>query len=138
MSDIYLTPTADGAEIEIVNGKLRTTSALEVAVYLSLFTQQSWQDMTNETGDRYGTRIPLLYSRTINNQTRNALIQAALEALAWMTAAGVADEVQADAVIASARRIDLTVTITKPQGVEDFVYAVNWDAQEAELLEANT
>jgi phage gp46-like protein len=137
MSDMYLTPTADGPEVEIDNGKLRVTSALEVAVYLSLFTPQSWGDMAQNTANRYTSRIPeIMRGRTVSNQTRVALIQAAIDALAWMTRDGVADEVQADAVIESARRIDLTVTISRPEGDTDFVYAVNWDAQEALLKEA--
>jgi phage gp46-like protein len=136
MSDIYLTATNDGAEITLDNGKLRTTSALEVAVYLSLFTPQSWGDMTRESGERYTTRIPELFRRTVSNQTRVAIMMAATDALAWMVRDGVADEITADAVIESARRIDLTVTISRPEGDVDFVYAVNWDAQEALLKEA--
>ena len=137
MSDMHLTPTADGAEITLDNGKLRTTSALEVAAYLALFTPQSWQDMSRESANRYTSRIPaIMRGRTVSNQTRNALIQAALDALAWMTRDGIADEIEVDAVIVSARRIDLTVTISRPDGGAEFVYALNWDAQEAELREA--
>jgi phage gp46-like protein len=71
----------------------------------------------------------------VSNQTRVALIQAATDALEWMIREGVADEVQVDAVVVSGNRIDLTVRISRPVGGAEFVYAVNWDAQVAELKE---
>jgi phage gp46-like protein len=139
MSDIYLNPTADGADIAIDNGKLRTTSALEVAVYLALFTPETWQDMPRDSANRYTSRIPeIMRGQTVSNRTRIALMQAAVEALAWMIRDGIADEVVADAAVVSSRRIDLTVTITRPDGGDEFAYALNWDAQNAELLEATT
>jgi phage gp46-like protein len=135
MSDLLLMPTNDGAEIVLDNGTLQTTATLQVAVYLSLFTPQSWGDMTRDTGRRYTSRVPEVMQRTVSNRTRLALIQAALDALGWMTRDGIADEVQADATVVSANRIDLTIRIFRPSGDADFVYAVNWDAQFAELKE---
>ena len=137
MSDLYLKPTNDGAEIAVVSGKLRTTSALEVAVFLSLFTEQSWADMSQSRRERYISRIPrIMRENNVTNQTRIAVRIAALEALQWMLDDGIADEVDAEAVIRSASRIDLTVTITQPDGTAEFAYAVNWQAQTVELTEA--
>lgn len=137
MSDLYLRPTDNGAEIIVVNRDARTTNALEVAVFLSLFAEQTCADMSLSSRERYISRIPsIMGSRTVTNQTRVAVINAAKDALAWMTDDGIATDVEIDATIASARRIDLSVIITQPEGGQALTYALNWDAQAVELLEA--
>jgi phage gp46-like protein len=136
MSDLFLNPTLDGAELVISTGKVKTTSAIETAVFLSLFTPQTWGDMARPSGERYKSRVPQVMSNTVSNRTRLSLIQAAKDALAWMLSSGVAATVDVDATIQNASRIDLSIIITAPDGDESFTYAVNWDAQTAELLEA--
>lgn len=138
MSDLYIQPGNDGGDIIIVGKDAQTTTAIEVAVWLSLFTDQSWADMSREIGRRYTSRLPeIIRTRTVSNQTRLAMMTAAENALAWMVDEGVASNVTADATISSANRIDLTVTIEKPENTATFAYAVNWDGQ-IELLEATT
>lgn len=139
MSDLYLSYTDDGVDIVLVNRDARTTSALEVAVFLSLFTEQSWSDMTASGRERYISRIPsIMRTSTVTNQTRVAIINAAKDALAWMIDDGIATDLEIDATIASARRIDLSVVIIQPKGEQSLTYGVNWDAQAAELLEATS
>lgn len=136
MSDLYLNPTTDGAELIISNGKVKTTSAIETAVFLSLFTPQSWGDMTRPSSERYKSRILQIMRETVSNRTRLALIQAAKDALAWIVNDGIAESIEVDATIQSASRIDLSIIITAPDRDETLTYAVNWDAQAAELVEA--
>lgn len=139
MSDLYIQPGNDGGEIIVVGTDAKTTTAIEVAVWLSLFAEQSWSDMSRETGERYTSRLPeIMRGRTVSNQTRLAVIEAARDALQWMITDNVASAIDVDATIASASRIDLSIQISRPDGDADFAYAVNWDGQGAELLEATT
>lgn len=133
MSDLLLTDTPDGADVTLRNGQPATTNGLTSAAYLSLFTPRGWQDMTRQAGERYGSRIPRIKSsRSVSNQTRLALISAGEDALAWMVSDASA-EIEVDATIESARRIDLSVTITGPQDTESATYGVNWAATSEEV-----
>lgn len=135
MSDLFLTDTPDGGDIALRNGRPLTTDGLATAVYLSLFTPETWQDAIRRAGERYDSRIPLIKnSRTVNNQTRLALIAAAENALEWITAAAGA-QVEVDATIESADLIAIEVTITAPDGSESTTYGVNWSATANELEE---
>jgi WD40 repeat protein len=134
MSDLFLTETPDGGDLQLLKtGQPRTSSGLTTAVYLSLFTALSWQDATRQPGGRYNSRIPeIRRSRLVNNQTRLAIISAAENALSW-----VVDEaggrVEVDATIESSNLINITVNVTGPQGEEVGVYGVNWNATTGEF-----
>jgi len=123
MSDLDVTFTPDGLQ-PVPSG--RTTASLDNAVYLSLFTERSWQDATRD--GRYGSRIPSLLSRQLTNSTRLAVIDAAQSALGWMVRDGIAESVTVDAAIADARTLSLTVRISRPGGERALQYAVNWEA----------
>ena len=135
MSDLYVIPTNDGADLTYRGEDARLTSGIEVAVYLSLFMPQSYADMLDAT-PRYTSRIPaIVATSTVTNETRRAIEAEALRALKWLTDDGVAGSVEASAVISSSRQIDLTVKITQPSGDQEIRYAVNWDSQKALLAE---
>jgi len=68
--------------------------------------------------------------RTLTNQVRLDVIEAANDALSWMKEEGIVERVGARAFIRSSGRLDLGVTIYEP-GVErgeEFAYSLNWDA----------
>ena len=121
MSDLYLTPTSEGGDITLTNGRPQTTSSLEVAVYLSLFTPAYWGNLTAEQNERYTSTLADLYARRLTTQTLRDLEVAAENALAWMISTGVAERVIAEATLMS-------------KGQVDYAYAVNWDQQEAVRL----
>jgi len=131
MSDVKLIATNDGGEITLTNaGDVKTTNDLESAVYLSLFAEPTWINGTVDFGRRYDSRLPEVMRQTVSNATRLDVIQAAKDALAWITDNGIAESIEVDAVIVSARRIDMTVTISKPDGDVALSYGLNWAAQE--------
>lgn len=135
MSDLYILPGNDGADIVFRGQDARLTSGIEVAVFLSLFNPQSYADMLDET-PRYTSRIPEIVAQsTVSNETRRAIESETVRALKWLLDTGVAGSVEASAVISSARQIDLNVKITQPTGTQEITYAVNWDAQRASLKE---
>jgi phage gp46-like protein len=131
MSDLLLEPTPDGGDLVYQpNGDFKRTSGLENAVYLSLFTAPWWGNAVSEANERYTSRIPDLKQRALTNQTRLDVIQAAEDALAWMTEQGVARRIEVDAYIRSAGRLDLAVRVYEPDKDTgtDFEFSVNWDS----------
>jgi len=131
VSDVMLIATNDGGEITLTNaGDVELTNDLETAAYLSLFADPNWINATLDFDRRYGSRLPEVMRQTVSNATRLDVIQAAKDALAWITDNGIAESIEVDAVIVSARRIDMTVTISKPDGDVALSYGLNWAAQE--------
>jgi hypothetical protein len=50
-----------------------------------------------------------------------------------MVSDGIADEIKVEAETVGSGRLNLRVKIVKPEATENFVYALNWEAQESEL-----
>lgn len=135
MSDLLIVPGEGGADIIMRANDARVTSSIEVAVFLSLFTPQSYADMIND--NRHTSRVPEIIAQSnVTNETRRRLVAEAERALAWMIEDNVASSVEADAVISAPRVMELTITITRPAGSQELTYAVNWDEQLARLKEA--
>ena len=136
MSDLYLHPTADGGEILILGGEPRTTSGLDTAVYLSLFTTEWWGNVVSDQAERFSSQLEEAMTRPLNSETRLLVEDAARSALTWLTDEGVADSVEVRAEIADVAELRLAVRVTEPGGdAQDLVYALNWEAQRALLGE---
>lgn len=135
MSDIYLQPTEDGGQLNIINGKPEMTGGIETAVYLSLFTGPWWGNAISESeSQEYNSTIPeIINSGVVTNSVRLKIIEAAEEALQWMITDGVAERIEADAEIKTGGQIYLSVTIYEPQKTTpvQVSYGLNWEAQEA-------
>ena len=136
MSDLYLQPTQDGGELIIENGKPQMTSGLENAVYLSLFTAPWWGDSVSEQSEKYSSTISeVMNSGALALQTKLDVIEAAKNALVWMTDDGIADRIEVRAEIPQAGTLYLAITIYEPESADgvDYKYALNWEAQEVSL-----
>lgn len=135
MSDLYLIPTSSGGEITITDGKPRTTSGLETAVYLSLFTRAYWGNAIADPEERYDSELEDLFARPLTNATRLSVINEYRRLLAWMVEEGVVSRIDVDAEIPTVGVLHIAVTLTEPGGdVDEFVYALNWASQEASLI----
>jgi phage gp46-like protein len=133
MSDLYMTQTPEGGDIEFLpNNDFRTTDGLGNAVYFSLFTPSWWGNALSEPAQQYGSRIPALMRDPLTNRARRNVEIAAEDALAWMKSEGIADRVEAEAFIRAGGRLDLRVTIHEPKRAENtpFAYSLNWDSHE--------
>ena len=136
MSDLRLTPTSDGMEIEITAGSPETTDGLDTAVYLSLFTAPWWGNEISSDSEKYLSKIPeIMDTGILNNQTRLDVIEAAKEALSWMKTEKLADKIEVRAEIPRLGFLYLAVTIYEPeqQNGTTLRYAMNWDAQQVSL-----
>jgi phage gp46-like protein len=134
VADLYLMPTDDGGQIEIVNGKPTMTDGLMVAVYLSLFTPAWWGNAASVPAEQYTGNLSEVLDGPLTLQTRLDVIAAAKMALQWMLNEGIASRVTIDAEIRTSTRLDLLVVITEPGGQSASQrYAMNWAAQEVEI-----
>jgi len=68
-------------------------------------------------------------------QTKLDVIEAAKNALVWMTDDGIADRIEVRAEIPQAGTLYLAITIYEPESADgvDYKYALNWEAQEVSL-----
>lgn len=157
MTDIVLAFDADtlSADLRLFGGDLETSSTLETAVLLSLFSDaraeasdelpagETWRrGWALETvgdaasGSRFGSKLWLGARRKKTEETRLWVLETAQAALAWMTEDGVAKSVTLSAEWITGQEgfgfMKLTVEIAKPDTTtETFVYQWAWDAQAA-------
>ncbi|MCB1317851.1 MAG: phage GP46 family protein [Leptospiraceae bacterium] len=132
MSDLLLHPTIDGGDVIIAeSGDFTLTDAMFNAAYLSVHTDSGWWgNELLEQNERLNGRLNELQKKALTNQTRLAAIDYAKKSLKWLTDTGIAASVEVDAVIKSAVRLDLTITVTKPDGDQSAsTYPIAWNAQ---------
>lgn len=137
MSDLYLSPTDDGGDLVITNGKPEMTGGLDNAVYTSLFTRAWWGNSVSTTSQQYDSDIPrIMDEETLNNTTRNAVIKEAERVLQWMVTDGIAERVEARAEIKDRSTLYLAVTIYEPfhDAGTTFAYQANWENQEVRTV----
>lgn len=134
--DLYLKPTTDGGQIEILpNGDPRTMEGLFTAAYISLFTNPYWGNAISDSPQRYRSELNEIFKQTVSNQTRLDAIEAAKDALQWMIDEGVASNIQVIGEIETKSRINIKISIFEPSGEEtQIAYALNWQAQEVEQI----
>lgn len=157
MTDLVLAfdPETLSADLQLLGGDLSTSSTLETAVLISLFS-----DARAETGDelpqgetwrrgwaleavgdaaagsRFGSRLWLGGRRKQTEETRLWVLETAHAALAWMVGDGIAKAVDLSAEWIPGRTgagmMRLSVLVTKPDvTTESFIYQWAWDAQSA-------
>ena len=134
--DLYLKPTVDGGEIEILpNGDPRTTQGLFTAAYISLFSDPYWGNSVSDISERYQSQLNSIFQQSVSNQTRLDVIEAAKDALRWMLDENIASRIDVIAEIETKSRINVKATIYEPSGESvQIAYALNWQGQEVEPI----
>lgn len=133
----FFNPITASADYALAQGALRSDADLQTAVIISLFTDRRaepddvlpsadaarrgwWGDaLAAESGlgvGRIGSRLWLLGREKILPETVTRAREYAQEALAWMTAQGVAKQVTVSAKAVSADGLFLGVEIRRNQG----------------------
>jgi phage gp46-like protein len=133
--DPKLFETGSGEDLSIVGGQSVMDEGLENAVYLSLFTPPGWWGniLSTSPSDRYESRIPELFRRTLTNQVRIDAEKYAADALAWMITERIADKITPTATILSVGVLGLAIKIEQP-GREVIVrYQLSWAAMEVRV-----
>lgn len=136
-----------GADMALEGFALATDDGLETAVILSLFSDaramdddklpagQSdrrgwWADAwADQPGDRFGSRLWLLRPAKQLQQSLNLARDYAEEALAWMTADGVASRVEVETFIPRDEVLGMIVRIFRPDGsITPIRFETHWNA----------
>ena len=135
MSDLSIDYTADGLDIELdAQGEPGLTSGLTPAALLSILVPDYWGNAVAEDYGEYTSRMQEIMDGPLTNKSRLAVIDTVKSALAWMQDAGMVGELSVIAEIENAGRLNIAVRFERPSGPVDFRYAINWDAQEVQLL----
>ncbi|MGE4323395.1 MAG: phage GP46 family protein [Sphingobium sp.] len=156
MTDIALLfdTQAWSADIAIAGGDLATDDGLRTAVVISLFTDARardddplpdagadrrgwWGDCANaDPNDRIGSRLWLLASAKVTQDTAIRARDYCREALAWMVTDGIAAAVDVDCTLLpvdAGRRsggLAIRIAITRPGGARQAIDFL-WDAESA-------
>lgn len=145
--DVAYVSYQDAIDLEIRDGDLVPENGLETAVLISLFTDRyiekenlppsivesrgNWADALEPDSFRLGSRLWAIDRiGKLDAPTRAGIEAAARESLEWFVEEGIAEEVNVRAVLVSGQRIDLDISIRRPEKNEDDVFKFLWDAQE--------
>lgn len=132
-------------DLRIENGDLKSDEGLETAVSISLFTERRvtdedlplgalskkgwWGDMFPDIEqDKIGSRLWLLEREKVIPETARRAEDYCREALNWLIEDGVAASITVTASYDTLKRLQISITISRPSGRE-FKYAVVWDKQ---------
>ena len=128
-------------DLVLTGGELLPDDSLLPAVMASLLTDREfaaaadgdrrgwWGDsVLANPDDRDGAHLWRLARRRLSEGTVREAEQSAREALAWLVDDAVAQSVQVSAHVSANDRIDLAITLQRPEGVERYRLADLWDA----------
>lgn len=144
MADLKLQQNDDNKlDFLVSNNDFVGDSGLGTSIYLSLLkwrydedtTKNSWfADDVLSTDIMKGSRIYLMFSQNINENTQNLVNKYAQECIDWMLADNVASDIQIDSQRVGNNGFVLKVLVTKPSNkTEDFEYFLNWESQKLEI-----
>ncbi len=133
--DLWLFPTMDGGDIQIMGGQPTMDDGLSSCVYISLFGQDFWGNAIapDNSHKLNSTLETIVNGKFKGTQTQLDVQAAALVALQWLIDDGVASAVTAVATIPAPNQIMLTVGITQPNGTQNLKYLINWTNQAAQV-----
>ena len=138
--EVYLFNTADGGDINVVNGITETRAGLETAAYLSMFGGNAEDDASeNKTKQFWGNLLETQPSKQYRSKTQYILSglpatasnllkleRAVNEDLKWMLETGVSSKIEVKASIPSLNRVEILVTITAKGAPSSFNFYLNW------------
>ncbi len=135
MSDIYLKPTAAGEDLKVAAGCPQMTGGLDNAIYMSLFTGDSWMNALSDDSGKYSSKIPaLIGAGTVNNKIRLDIVAEAERVLAWLVTDNIVKSVAVRAEIPEMGQIFLAVRVEQPEKSPEFKYTLHWETQKISIV----
>ena len=145
VKNLTIDPAVSYADLKIENGQLVSDNGLETAVLISLFTDQYipredlpaetedprgwWGDALLQEGDRIGSKLWIVLDRgKINTASKNLIKDFTETALQWLIDDGIAQSVEVRTLLVQNERIEIYVSITKPNG-QNVPFQFLWDGQ---------
>ena len=148
MSDVGIFFVNNCFQLVIEDGDLKGDDGLETAVTISLFTDRRaridelpegtslrrgwWGDLFPTTpGDQIGSKLWTVIDRgKVLPEIIPVVEAAARESLDWMIREGVASAVSVEASIDDINRLNLAVSIVRPEDLSENRFAFLWEGQE--------
>lgn len=140
MSDLRVSITEQGADLELVAGDLAVSSGLEEAVLVSLYSDaRATEDEAGarglsdprgwwgeDSGDRFGSKLWQLSQGKLTTATLRVIEDHVRESLGWMRAEGIVDQVDARATINSRNRSMVEIDVVLRRGTAR-LWSELWD-----------
>lgn len=141
--DVLLFNTADGGEINFVNGQPEMTAGFETAIFLSLFggnfeddglagnKKTFWGNLAeNNISRKYISRFQnLMRGIPLTSGNLRRLEQAALADLEWFKTEKMAGEILVTGSVPARNRLKMIIDVNSPQGESAHVeYLLNWQS----------
>lgn len=124
--DVKLYPTSDGGDILLVGGQPDMDAGLWTAVYISLFSSDWWGNAISEGSEQLLDGLDSI-DGTVTPALRKQIEVRARALLQWLVDDGAAQSVDVEATIPTPTRIDVTISITQPDGaVSVRTFDLNW------------
>lgn len=135
MIDILFIEQGDGGEILFYGGDIATDKGLFTAVYVSLFTGNTFFNQLLSVPERYDTEfIESLQQPITLNALRNIETKAVAN-LAWLINDGGVATIDVEASSAMVNTIEIEITLTEPDGSLNR-YIFSWDSERSGLARA--
>lgn len=128
MTDVLLTPTPDGGDIQVEGGRVQLTDHFETAVYLSLFGGASWWGNEGETEARRMTSRTEDALRDYNPIPANlSRIQRAVESdLQWFLTEKIASSVSVEVTMPARNTVTIAAAIEARGEQNEFSFTEAW------------
>lgn len=131
--DILITSKEQSFDVEVAANDLRTTTGLETAILMSLFTDarcvdseipdndtdpRGWwgDEFSDYPNDRIGSRLWLLRRQKNTEEVRTQAKQYVEDSLSWLVKDGVAQMVSVTVSRISNELIGFEISVTRPTG----------------------
>lgn len=145
MSDIKLVQKGAKFDIGFSGADIELTDSLENSVAISLMLDTKAEQRNSEfahvehthggwwadsiDGYEIGSRLWTLCKNKNSEQTKETARKLCVDALQWMIDDGVAKDVTAEIIGVSKERIDVAITITRPDGTNERTeFQINWES----------
>ncbi len=122
--NIMLQDNGDGGELILDGGDIKEDKTLISALYLSLFTGDSFYNVYEDYKTSNDFEDCLALPITVENLKKTE--RAAKDLTQWFIDEGVADSVEIKAKGNAQQKQDVSITITEPTG-EVSTYGIIWD-----------
>jgi phage gp46-like protein len=128
--DFYMVEKGDGGDIQLKGGDIQADGSFRTALYLSLFSGQSFYGVyeENPSTEDFENSLNVIITpenlKTIENEARIAT--------QWMVDSGLISSIEVEAIQVGLNRVRIDIIAQQPEEIEENFQFI-WDAQLKEL-----
>jgi len=130
--DILILEKGDGGEVLFHGGDIATDDGLFTAVYVSLFTGETFYNPLLPVSERYSRDLIDSLNEPITSESLRVVESKTENVLQWMLDEGVASSVEVSASSTEYNRINIEISITEPDENNN-KFVLVWDAERLQV-----